>query len=175
MSRLELREFRYSRLALAGNWLQRLNSSRQTLQFVFNARLRHFRFALVKFSCLLIRGTARSILKAQHFIRQDRYGMQDFRTTNAPHSVSASPHRPWQPPPLSSRPKLLSTKRPSSISQFATLTPAQTPGLASIHQIGRHPFTGSPLHERPCGLGQWFCPAVCEVHHFAGYVLSHVS
>ena len=79
----------------AGNWLQRLNSSRQTLQFVFNARLRHFRFALVKFSCLLIRGTARSILKAQHFIRQDRYGMQDFRTTNAPHSVPASPHRPW--------------------------------------------------------------------------------
>ena len=64
-----------------------------------NARLRHFRFALVKFSCLLIRGTARSILKAQHFIRQDRYGMQDFRTTNAPHSVPASPHRPWQPPP----------------------------------------------------------------------------
>ena len=83
----------------AGNWLQRLNSGRQTLQFVFNARLRHFRFALVKFSCLLIRGTARSILKAQHFIRQDRYGMQDFRTTNAPHSVPASPHRPWQPPP----------------------------------------------------------------------------
>jgi hypothetical protein len=41
-----------------------------------NARLRHFRFALVQFSCLLIRGTARSILKAQHFIRQDRYGVQ---------------------------------------------------------------------------------------------------
>ena len=50
-----------------------------------NARLR---FALFQFSCLLIRGTARSILKAQHFIRQGRYGMQGFRTTNAPHFVS---------------------------------------------------------------------------------------
>jgi hypothetical protein len=53
-----------------------------------------FRFALVQFSCLLIRGTARSILKAQHFIRQNRYGMQSFRTTNAPHFVSASPRGP---------------------------------------------------------------------------------
>jgi len=45
-----------------------------------NARLRHFRFAVVQFSCLLIRGTARSILKAQHFIRQGRYGMQGLRS-----------------------------------------------------------------------------------------------
>ena len=80
----------------AGNWLQRLNSSRQTLQFVFNARLRHFRFALVKFSCLLIRGTARFILKAQNFLREDH----GFKHTNAPHFVSATPlgSRQTRPP-----------------------------------------------------------------------------
>jgi hypothetical protein len=75
----------------AGNWLQGLG--RRMLQLVVNARLRNFRSALVQFSCLIIRGTARFILKAQHFIRQDRYGMHDFRTTNTPHVVSASLHQ----------------------------------------------------------------------------------
>ena len=69
----------------AGNWLHRLHSGRQTLQFVLNGRLRHFRFSLVQFSCLLIRGTARFIMKAQNFLREDRYGMQGFKNTNAPH------------------------------------------------------------------------------------------
>jgi len=94
----------------AGNWLQRLHSGKQTPQFVFNARLRHFRFALIQFLCLLIRGTARFILKAQHFISplSEPYGTQDFRTTNARHFVSACPRGPFQPrPPLSSRPKIL--------------------------------------------------------------------
>jgi hypothetical protein len=37
------------------------------------ARIARLRFAFVQFSYLLIRGTARSILKAQHFIRQEFY------------------------------------------------------------------------------------------------------
>ena len=84
---------------------------------IARSRLRHFSFALVQFSCLLIRTTARSILKALHFIRQDRYGRQDFRTTNTPHSVPASPHLGLgNRPSLSSRPRTFSAQRPSSIS-----------------------------------------------------------
>jgi hypothetical protein len=72
----------------AGNWLQRLYSGKQGL--------RHFRGFLVQFSCLLIRGTARFLLKAQNFLREDH----GFKHTNAPHFVSATPlgSRQTRPP-----------------------------------------------------------------------------